>query len=88
MKCSPAFAWTKKAALASAIAMLLTQMAAPPPCRAQPFPESSRQKLQEEQRKANDKATEEAYKSYMKRTPSVEKKVDPWGSLRAPSTGK
>jgi hypothetical protein len=77
------FAETKTLAVASAIFALLI-----PLCHAQPFPESSRQKIQKEQKKANDKATDEAYKAYMKRTPNADKKVDPWGSMRAPSTGK
>jgi hypothetical protein len=79
----PAFAGTKIFAASLAILVLL-----PPTSHAQQFPESSRQKNQEEQKKASDKATEEAYKAYIKRTPDSDKKVDPWGSLRAPSTGK
>ena len=79
----PAFARIKIFAAATAIFALLASSA-----DAQPFPESSRQKIQEEQKKANDKATEEAYKAYMKRTPNSDKKVDPWGNLRAPSGGK
>jgi hypothetical protein len=77
------FAKMKEIAIATAISALLTQAS-----YAQPFPESSRQKAQEEQKKADTKATEEAYKAYMKRTPNIDKKVDPWGGLRAPSAGK
>jgi hypothetical protein len=59
---------------------LLTQ-----PSYAQPFPESNRQKAQEERKKADEKATDEAYKALIKRLPDSNKKVDPWGGLRAPS---
>jgi hypothetical protein len=51
---------------------------------AQPFPESERQKAAEARKKAEETATDEAYKSTMKRTPNTDKKVDPWGSMRAP----
>ena len=51
---------------------------------AQPFPESERQKAAEARKKAEETATDEAYKSMMKRTPNTDKKVDPWGSMRAP----
>jgi hypothetical protein len=79
----PVVAGMKIFAASMAIFVLL-----PSAGHAQPFPESSRQKTQEEQKKASDKATEEAYKAYMKRTPDSDKKVDPWGNLRAPSAGK
>ncbi len=55
------------------------------PSYAQPFPESERQKAEEARKKADEQATEEAYKSQMKRTPNTNKKVDPWGGLRTPS---
>jgi hypothetical protein len=77
------FARTTEFAIAAAMSALLTQAS-----YAQPFPESSRQKAQEEQKKADAKTTDEAYKAYMKRTPNIDKKVDPWGGLRAPSAGK
>jgi hypothetical protein len=58
---------------------------------AQQFPETDRQKAQEDReraqaarKKANEQAFDEDYKSLMERTPSVNKKVDPWGNLRAP----
>jgi hypothetical protein len=53
------------------------------PSYAQPFPESSRQKRQEERKKDEEKANDEAYKAMIKRTPSSDKKVDPWGGVRA-----
>ena len=56
---------------------LLTQ-----PSYAQPFPESERQKAQEERKKADEKATDEVL---MKHLPDSYKKVDPWGGVRAPS---
>jgi len=62
------------------IAALLT-----PAAHAQPFPESERQKAKEEQKKADEKATDEAYKDTMKRSQGAGKTVDPWGNLRAPS---
>jgi hypothetical protein len=55
---------------------------------AQPFPESDRQKAAEAHKRAADEATDEAYKAMMKNVPNVpntNKKVDPWGSVRAPS---
>jgi hypothetical protein len=52
---------------------------------AQPFPESARQKAEEARKKAEQNATDEAYKAMMKNAPKTDKKVDPWGSLRAPS---
>ena len=52
---------------------------------AQPFPESARQKAEEARKRAEQNATEEAYKAMMKNAPKTDKKVDPWGSLRAPS---
>ena len=52
---------------------------------AQPFPESARQKAEEARKKAEQNATDEAYKAMMKNTPKTDKKIDPWGSLRAPS---
>jgi hypothetical protein len=53
------------------------------PSYAQPFPESSRQKVQEERKKEEEKSNDEAYKALMKRLPDANKKVDPWGGLRA-----
>ena len=44
---------------------------------------SSRQKAEEERKKADEKANDEAYKALMKRTPNGNnKKIDPWGGLR------
>lgn len=65
------------------IAALLT-----PPSHAQPFPESGRQKAEETNRKAEEKATDEAYKATLKRTQNVKKTVDPWGNFRTPPSGK
>jgi hypothetical protein len=59
---------------------LLTQ-----PSYAQPFPESERQKAQEERKKEDQKANDEAYKATMKRLPDSNKKVDPWGGVRVHS---
>jgi hypothetical protein len=83
LKHHSAFARIKIFAASAAVFVLLASTG-----HAQPFPESSRQKIQEEQKKSSDKATEEAYKAYMKRAPNSDKKVDPWGNLRTPSTGK
>jgi hypothetical protein len=49
-------------------------------------PQSSRQKAQEERKKADEKANDEAYKALMKRLPNSDRKVDSWGGMRAPST--
>jgi hypothetical protein len=40
------------------------------------------QKAEEERKKEEQKVNDEAYKATIKRTPSSNKKVDPWGSLR------
>jgi ribosomal protein L9 len=64
------------------IAALLT-----PSSHAQPFPESNRQKAEEERKKAEEKATDEAYKATLKHTQDVKKSVDPWGSLRTTPPG-
>ena len=63
------------------LAALLTQ-----PSYAQPFPESERQKAAEARKKADEQATDEAYKTLMKQMPKTTTKVDPWGGLRTPST--
>jgi len=65
------------------IAALLT-----PASHAQPFPESERQKAEEANKKAEQKATDEAYKATLKRTQNVKKTVDPWGNFRTPPAGK
>ena len=64
------------------IAALLT-----PASHAQPFPEFERQKAEEARKKAEEKATDEAYKATMKHTHDVKKTPDPWGNLRAPPAG-
>ncbi len=55
------------------------------PSYAQPFPESDRQKGAEALKKAEEKATDQAYRAAMKRAPNATKKIDPWGSIRTPS---
>lgn len=76
---------TGRFAAAIAISALLTQASyaqqhsgAPPP--------SDSQKAEESKRRAEEKANDEAYRDAMKRTPAPDRKVDPWGGLRAPST--
>jgi hypothetical protein len=61
------------------------------PSYAQQFPETERQKAEEDRdrardahKRANEQAIDEDYKSLIERTPSASKKVDPWGNLRAP----
>ena len=65
------------------------------PSYAQQFPQTERQKAEEDReraqearKKANERAIDEEYKSLMEQRPSANKKVDPWGGLRAPSPGK
>jgi hypothetical protein len=70
----------RKFAVSAILTALLTQ-----PSYAQQFPESDRQKAQEERKKADVKATDEAYKALMKRLPDGNKNVDPWGGVRLPS---
>jgi hypothetical protein len=76
----------RKFAVSLVIAALLTQTS-----YAQPFPETERQKAeearekaQEARKKADQQATDEDYKSQMQQTPNTNKKVDPWGGIRAP----
>ena len=64
------------------IAALLT-----PASHAQPFPKSGRQKAEDVRKKAEEKATDEAYKATLKHTQVVKKTLDPWGNLRAPPVG-
>jgi hypothetical protein len=64
------------------IAALLTSAS-----HAQPFPESERQKAEEARKKADEKATDEAYKAMQKRAQDVKKTVDPWGNLRSTPPG-
>ena len=80
MECCSRPARTRKFAASVVLLALLTQTS-----YAQPFPESERQKAQEERKKADEKANDEAYKATMKRLPNSDKKVDPWGGVRAPS---
>jgi hypothetical protein len=80
VECPSRLARTRKFAASVVLLALLTQ-----PSYAQTFPESDRQKAQEERKKADEKATDEAYKALMKHLPDSNKKVDPWGGLRAPS---
>jgi hypothetical protein len=57
----------------------------------QEFPESSRQKAAEELKKTQDKAANDAYESMLKQvkpTQTPDKKIDPWGGLRAPPANK
>jgi hypothetical protein len=63
------------AILVAALLAFLTQ-----PSYAQALPESPRQKAQEERKKGEEKANDEAYISARQ---TLTKKVDPWGGLRA-----
>lgn len=47
--------------------------------------ESDRQKAETEKKKADERATDEAYKSTIKRIPDAGQKPDPWGNMRAPA---
>jgi hypothetical protein len=74
-------------AISAVLSALLTQLS-----YAQQFPETERQKAeetrekaQEARKKADRQATDEAYQSMVEQTPHTNKKVDPWGGLRAPS---
>jgi hypothetical protein len=75
--------------------VLMISMLLALPVHAQQFPETERQKAQEDReraqqahKKAKEQEIDEDYRSLMERTPSVGKKADPWGNLRAPSSGK
>jgi hypothetical protein len=75
--------------------VLMSSMLLALPVHAQQFPETERQKAQEDRerahlahKKAKEQEIDEDYRSLMERTPSVGKKADPWGNLRAPSSGK
>jgi multidrug efflux pump subunit AcrB len=58
-----------------------------PALHAQPFPKSERQKAEEARKKADETATDEAYKAEVKRTQGVKKKADPWANLRTSGPG-
>jgi hypothetical protein len=77
------FAGTRKLAAFAVFGMLLVQ-----PSYAQQFPESSRQKAQDERKKLEQKGTDEAYKDSIKRMPNSDKKVDPWGAVRPSPAGR
>jgi hypothetical protein len=78
MECSSRLARMRIFAVSVLVLAMLTQ-----PFNAQALPESSRQKAQEERKKADEKANDEAYKALMERLPDSDKKVDPWGGVRA-----
>jgi hypothetical protein len=78
MECSLRLSRRRALAVPLVLLALLTQAS-----YAQSLPESPRQKAQEERKKADEKANDEAYKAMIKRTPDSDKKVDPWGRLRA-----
>jgi hypothetical protein len=65
-------------------ASLLIAALPTPASHGQEFPESERQKAEEARKKAEVKATDEAYKGTLKRTQDVKKTVDPWGNVRTP----
>jgi multidrug efflux pump subunit AcrB len=71
----------------SLAASLLVAVLLTPASHAQPFPESDRQKAEEARKKAEEKATDEAYKATLKHTQDVKKSVDPWGNLRTTPAG-
>jgi hypothetical protein len=73
--------WRRDVAIFAACLVLLALLSQQ--SYAQTLPESERQKAQEERKQEEQKANDEAYKAMIKRTPSSNKKVDPWGSLRA-----
>ena len=75
----------RKFAASVVLSALLTQ-----PSYGQSFPETERQKAealrekaQDARKKADSEATDEAYKAMTAQTPRSNKKVDPWGGLRA-----
>jgi len=78
----------KKFAVFAVVSALLTQVAyAQGLPGMQELPKSDRQKAAEELKKAQEKAADEVYESMVKqvkpaKTPN--KKIDPWGGLRAP----
>ena len=76
---------TRRFAVCAILPLLLPQAS-----HAQQFPETERQKAeairekaQAARKKADREATEEAYKAMTAQTPRSNKKVDPWGGLRA-----
>jgi hypothetical protein len=66
---------------AMATSALLTQTA-----YAQAIPgQSPKEKAAQELKKEQEKDTDKAYSSALKRMPNANKPVDPWGNIRAPS---
>jgi hypothetical protein len=68
-----------------AISALLTQTSYAQHASGAP-PASDSQRAAEAKHKAEEKANDEAYRESMKRIPVPDRKVDPWGGLRTPST--
>jgi hypothetical protein len=48
-------------------------------------PESASQKAEDARHRAEQKATDEAYKATLKRLPASNKPIDPWGNIRTPA---
>jgi hypothetical protein len=72
----------RKITVALVISTLLTQAS----YAQENLPMSARQKAEIEKKKADEQATDEAYKATLKHTQSVKQKADPWASVRTPST--
>jgi hypothetical protein len=70
----------RKLAVAVTLSALLTQ-----PSYAQSLPASDGQKAAEASKKADEEATDKAYKAMMKHPEETDRTVDPWGGIRTPS---
>ena len=80
--------YVRKIAVALTISALLTQVSyAQRGLGGAPgqVPESSSQKAEEAKQRAEQKATDDAYKATLKRFPASNKPVDPWGGIRTPA---
>ena len=70
----------RKLAASVILSALLTQ-----PSYAQSLPASDSQKAAEASKKADEEATDKAYKATMNRAGKTDSRIDPWGGIRTPS---
>ncbi len=69
--------------IAMVAAALLTQVPAHAQHSSAPAGPSEKEKAKARDKQINEKETDEAYKSTLKRIPDAKQNVDPWGNLRA-----
>jgi ribosomal protein L9 len=72
-----------------AVAMVISALLTPASYAQMGTPEAppltDDEKAEIAKKKAEEKATDAAYKSTLKRLPEIHQRVDPWGGIRTPS---